>query len=143
MKLSFIALLTLFAAIALAQQAMPRMTTVEPGNGKAGDVLTVAGENLDKSAVVKLYLTDGKNDLEVQMTEQAATSIKFKIPDKAKAGRFSLMILTGGKDPKYIEQPVRVIRLKRANGIRAAPAGRDTRCLTTGKSRAKKIPADE
>lgn len=108
MKLSFIALLTLFAAIALAQQAMPRMTTVEPGNGKVGDVLTVAGENLDKSSVVKLYLTDGKNDLEVQMTEQAATSIKFKIPDKAKAGRFSLMILTGGKDPKYIEQPVRV-----------------------------------
>src|SRR3989442_2564552 len=108
MKLSFITLCMLFASAAFAQQAMPRMPTVEPGNGKAGDVLTVAGENLDKSAVVKLYLTDGKNDLEVQMTEQAATSIKFKIPDKAKAGRFSLMILTGGKDPKYIEQPVRV-----------------------------------
>ena len=33
---------------------------------------------------------------------------KFKIPAAAKAGRFSLMILTGGKDPKYIEQPVKV-----------------------------------
>ena len=108
MKLSFIALLTLSVSMALAQQAMPRMTTVEPPNGKAGDVLTVAGENLDKPAVVKLYLTDGKNDLEVQVTEQAAASIKFKIPANAKAGRFSLMILTGGKDPKYIEQPVKV-----------------------------------
>ena len=108
MKVSFIAALALFASIAFAQQAMPRMTTVEPGNGKAGDVLTVAGENLDKAAVDKLYLTDGKNDLEVQVTEQAATSIKFKIPAGAKAGRFSLMILTGGKEPKYIEQPVRV-----------------------------------
>jgi hypothetical protein len=108
MKLSFIALLLLSATIAFTQQAMPRMTTVEPGNGKAGDELTVAGENLDKAAVTKLYLTDGKNDLEVQMTEQAATSIKFKIPASAKAGRFSLMILTSGKEPKYIEQPVRI-----------------------------------
>jgi hypothetical protein len=108
MKLSLIALLMFSACLAFSQQAMPRMTTVEPGNGKAGDVLTVAGENLDKAGVEKLYLTDGKNDLEVQVTEQAATSIKFKIPATAKAGRFSLMILTSGKEPKYIEQPVKV-----------------------------------
>ena len=42
------------------------------------------------------------------LTEQAAASIKFKIPATAKAGRFSLMILTTGKEPKYIEQPVKV-----------------------------------
>ena len=108
MKLSFIALVMFTASIAAAQQAMPRMTTVEPPNGKAGDVLTAAGENLAKPAVEKLFITDGKNDVEVQMTEQADTSIKFKIPAGAKTGRFSLMILTGGKDPKYIEQPVRI-----------------------------------
>src|SRR5260370_33060786 len=108
MKVSCIALLMLSATIAFTQQAMPRMTTVEPGNGKAGDELTVAGENLDKATVIKLYLTDGKNDLEVQMTEQAATSIKFKIPASAKAGRFSLMILTSGKGPTHIEHPVRI-----------------------------------
>jgi hypothetical protein len=108
MKKSVIPLLTMLALLALGQEAMPRMTTVEPGNGKAGDELTIAGENLSKPGVTKLYLTDGKNDLEVQMTEQAATSIKFKIPSTAKPGRFSIMILTGGKDPKYIEQPVRV-----------------------------------
>jgi hypothetical protein len=108
MKLSFIALLMFAASIAAAQQTMPRMTTIEPPTGKAGDVLTVAGENLAKPAVDKLYLTDGKNDLEVQVTEQADTAIKFKIPAGAKPGRFSLMILTGGKDPKYIEQPVRL-----------------------------------
>jgi hypothetical protein len=108
MKLSFVSLLMFAASIALAQPAMPRMTTVEPPNGKAGDVLTVAGENLAKPAVEKLYLTDGKNDLPVEMTEQADTAIKFKIPAAAKAGRFSLMILTGGKDPKYIEQPVKI-----------------------------------
>ena len=80
MKLSFVALLISLAALALAQQAMPRMTTVDPPNGKAGDVLTVAGENLAKPAVDKLYLTDGKNDLEVQVTEQADTSSNSRYP---------------------------------------------------------------
>ena|SRR5215211_4460573 len=108
MTKSVITLLATCALLAFGQESMPRMTTVEPGNGKAGDELTIAGENLSKASVIKLYLTDGKNDLEVQVTEQAATSIKFKIPNTAKPGRFSLMILTGGKDPKYIEQPVRV-----------------------------------
>ena len=56
------------------------MTTVEPGNGKVGDELVVTGENLAKPGVAKLYLTDGKNDTEVTVTEQAATTIKFKIP---------------------------------------------------------------
>ena len=108
MKWSLIALLTLLASSALGQEAMPRMSTVEPGNGKAGDEIVVTGENLAKPGVAKLYLTDGKNDTEVTVVDQAATTIKFKIPTAAKPGRFSLMILTGGKDPKYIEQPVRV-----------------------------------
>ena len=110
MKWSVIAalLLTVLASLAISQDAMPRMTTVDPGNGKAGDALTVAGENLGKPGVVKLYLTDGKNDVEVEVSEQTATAIKFKIPASAKPGRFSLMILTGGKEPKYIEQPVKV-----------------------------------
>ena len=108
MKWSFIALLAALASLVVAQEAMPRMTTVEPPNGKAGDELTITGENLTKPGVTKLYLTDGKNDLEVPMTEQAATSIKFKIPATAKPGRFALMILTGGKEPKYIEQPVKI-----------------------------------
>src|SRR3989442_15453650 len=107
MRLSFVPLLMLLGCAAFGQEAMPRMTTVEPPNGKAGDVLAVAGENLTKPAVSKLYLTDGKNDLEVQVTEQTATSLKFKIPASAKTGRFSLMILTGGEEPKYIEQPVK------------------------------------
>ena len=108
MRLSFIAALMTFACLSFAQEGMPRMTTVEPANGKAGDVLAVAGENLTKPPIEKLYLTDGKLDVQVEVTEQTATSLKFKIPAGAKAGRFSLMILTGGKDPKYIEQPVKV-----------------------------------
>jgi hypothetical protein len=108
MKLSIaISLLVAAGFAALGQPAMPRMLSTEPPNGKAGDVIAVSGENLSKDVVAKLYLTNGKDDHEVQITEQTATAIKFKIPDKAK-GRLALMILTAGKDAKLIEQPVKV-----------------------------------
>jgi hypothetical protein len=109
MRLSFAALLLLAAGLAAsAQSTMPRMTGVDPGNGKVGDVITAAGENLDKALVAKVYLTDGKNDVAVEVTEQTPTSIKFKIPGKAAPGRFALMLLTTGKEPKLIEQPVKL-----------------------------------
>jgi hypothetical protein len=109
MKLSFAVPLFLAASLAaFAQQTMPRMSTVDPGTGKAGDEITVAGENLEKAQVAKVYLTDGKNDVLVDLTEQTPTSIKFKIPTKASAGRFALMLLTTGKEPKLIEQPVKL-----------------------------------
>jgi hypothetical protein len=109
MKLSLILTLLLAVCVAaLGQQAMPRMTVVEPGNGKAGDVIAVTGENLEKTNVAKVYLTDGKNDTQVEVTDQTATSIKFKIPPKAAAGKFSLMILTTGNEARLIEQPVKL-----------------------------------
>ena len=110
MRRSLILLLlaALAAFAALAQGPMPRMTGVEPGNGKAGDVLTIAGENLEKAVVEQVFLTDGKNDLKVEVTDQSNKAIKFRIPASAKAGRFALMLLTKGKEPKLIEQPVKV-----------------------------------
>ena len=70
MKLSFILYVVLAAVlVAYAQQPMPRMSTVDPGNGKAGDVITVAGENLQKEHVAKVFLTDGKNDIPVEVVE--------------------------------------------------------------------------
>ena len=92
-----------------AQSTMPQMQTVAPASGRTGDVLTVTGENLGAEMVAALYLTDGKEDVRVQIVEQAATAIKFKIPSSAKTGRFALMVLTHGKDPKLIEEPVKVV----------------------------------
>src|SRR5688572_12561330 len=108
MRISFFVALLAAALVVFAQQPMPRMTSVEPPSGKSGAVVTVAGENLEKNQVAKVFLTDGKNDTLVEITEQSATALKFKIPDKAGAGRFALMLLTVGKDPKLIEQPVKV-----------------------------------
>ncbi|HTT64666.1 MAG TPA: IPT/TIG domain-containing protein [Bryobacteraceae bacterium] len=109
MRLSFALPLLLGVSLTVfAQQPMPRMNTVDPPTGRAGDVITVAGENLEKALVAKVYLTDEKNDILLDLTEQTPNSIKFKIPTKASAGRFALMLLTTGKEPKLIEQPVKL-----------------------------------
>jgi len=108
MKISIIVLILLAACVVgMAQTPLPRMTSVDPMNGKIGDVLVVTGENLQKTYVAKVYLTDGKADLQVEVVEQTETSIKFKIPAKA-TGRMSLMVLTTGKEPQLVEQPVKV-----------------------------------
>jgi len=108
MRLSFALPLFLAAGLAAFAQSMPRLTGVDPSTGKAGDEITATGENLEKAHVAKLYLTDEKNDVVLDVTEQTATTIKFKIPAKATAGRFALMLLTTGKEPKLIEQPVKL-----------------------------------
>jgi hypothetical protein len=107
----FIVLFVAAGIAAYTQTATPRMTAVDPDSGKRGDLITVSGENLTKDLVAKLYLTDGgdgKNDVEVQIVEQTATAIKFKIPPKTIVGRLALMILTTTKPPQLIEQPVKL-----------------------------------
>jgi len=106
-----IAALLLAGALAArlhAQAAMPLIREVEPASGTYGDVFTATGDNLEPAQVAALYLTDGKNDIKVVITEQTADSIKFQIPAGMAKGRFALMILTKGKDAKFIEEPVKV-----------------------------------
>ncbi len=97
------------AAVLAAQATLPQMQSVDPASAKVGDVVTVTGENLDQSIVAALYLTNGKEDFKTEITEQTATSIKFKIPSLVKTGRLALMVLTKGKEPKLIEEPVKVL----------------------------------
>ena len=111
MKLSLLVSLLLAASFAANAQGTPRITSVDPDSGKRGDVITVTGENLGKDMIAKLYLTDGgdgKNDVEVPMIEQTATTIKFKLPAKSIGGRLALMVLTATKPQQLIEQPYKV-----------------------------------
>ena len=108
-------LLLMLAAIALflpfpltGADGVPKMTTVAPDTGKVGDVLEVEGEFLGKQYVADVFITDGTTDWKVKVLEQSDTKIKFQIPANAKPGRFNLMVMTTGKDPKLIEEPVRV-----------------------------------
>ena len=83
----------------------PKVTTVEPDTGKAGDIISAKGENLDKSSIGEVYLTDGSHDVKMQITEQTETQVKFKVPENIKGGRYHLMVLTADKK-SFIEQPV-------------------------------------
>ncbi len=94
-----------FAPALAAQNS--RINSVEPGSGKTGDTIDAAGDAVNATMVDELYLTDGTNDFKVQIVEQNDKMIKFKVPEKVKAGRYSLMIRTKGKDVKLLEQPVR------------------------------------
>lgn len=104
-----VVLLLVATAIAGFGQAggSPRISTVTPDTGAVSVEFTAAGENLGKASVAELYLTDGKNDAKVEVSEQTDASIKFKAPGTVKAGRYSLMILTGDRK-QFIEQPVKL-----------------------------------
>ena len=97
-----------FVAPLRAQMEFPLLRAVEPVSGTYNDVFTVTGDHLDQQTVAAIYLTDGKNDIKMVITEQTATSIKFQIPVGIGKGRFALMLLTRGKDAKFIEEPVKV-----------------------------------
>ena len=97
-------LILVFAVPAVAQA---RITGVDPMNAKSGDLVSAAGQDCDKAKIVELYLTDGTNDHKVEIVEQTAQLIKFKVPG-TKPGRYALMIKTGGDQPKLLEQPVKL-----------------------------------
>jgi len=86
----------------------PMMRAVNPDSAKAGEIVTVSGEHLDKSRVADLFLTNGQKDVKVEIVEQTATSIKFKVPNSVAAGRYNLLVLLVDIEPKLIEEPVRL-----------------------------------
>ena len=95
---------TMIVATVLAFDGFSKIASVEPDTGKVGDSASAKGENLDKSKIGELFLTDGKNDVKAKITEQSDSEIKFTVP-KIEAGRYRLMLLTAKKD-SMIEQPV-------------------------------------
>ena len=100
-------LLTLSMALTIAQSKSPRLATVTPDTGKAAAEYAAAGENLGKDAVKELFLTNGKDDIKMEIVTQKDDGIQFKVPGSVKPGRYSLMLLTAdGK--QFIEQPVKL-----------------------------------
>lgn len=93
-------------AWAVDKSTAPYMKAVEPETAKVGDVVKVVGEALDKNRVAEVYLTKGSTDLKVEIVEQQEEFIRIKVPAEAAAGRYQLMFLLAGPDPKLLEQPV-------------------------------------
>jgi hypothetical protein len=103
MKTWLFALLPIAAAALFAFQG-PRCTALDPDTAKTGDTVTASCENVNKSTVADLYLTDGKDDTKVAVMENTADKVKFQVP-RIKPGRYHLAFLTANK-ASMIEQPV-------------------------------------
>jgi hypothetical protein len=84
----------------------PQATRLEPKVAKPGTVITITGVALGKSDVVEVFLTDHRFDMKVKVLEQSDDKLKIRVPPFLKAGRQQLLLLTGGKNPAYLEQPV-------------------------------------
>jgi hypothetical protein len=109
MKMFFMALLPVSAVFMLAAalpafQGLPRCTSVDPDTAKTGDTVNVNCENVSKSTVADLYLTDGKDDTKIAVMEHNEDKIKFQVP-KLKPGRYHIAFLTANK-ASMVEQPV-------------------------------------
>jgi IPT/TIG domain len=97
-----ILLMVLFASISFAQST-PRVTSVDPAEGKVNDSVTVVGQNLGKGSVAGVFLSDDKNDYKASLLDQSAGKIVIKIP-QVKPGGYNVSIQVGAQI--YIE-PVR------------------------------------
>lgn len=102
-----ILLLTLTAGLP-GQDKMPMLKSVDKSEALRGDVVSASGSNLGKAVVAGIYLTQAGEDLELKVIEQTDTAIRFEVAPNTKFARWSLMLLTAGATPTYIEQPVKL-----------------------------------
>jgi hypothetical protein len=100
--LAGVALLMLSAPLLFAQSG-PHVATVDPASGKVNDTITVSGENLEKSHVSGVFLSDKKTDYRATVVEQSAEKIVMKVPQVA-PGDYNVSIQTGNT---IFIQPVR------------------------------------
>ena len=77
-------------------QSTPQVTGVEPPSGKVNDSVTVSGENLGKSNVSAVFLSDDKNDYKATVVEQSEQKIVMKVP-QVKSGNYNVSIQVGDK----------------------------------------------
>jgi hypothetical protein len=100
---AFATLLALPLRLTLAQSS-PSVKAVDPTSGKVNDSISVEGENLGRSVVSAIYLSDEKSDYKAVIVEQANDKIVLKIP-QVKPGDYNVSVQTGASI--YI-QPVRL-----------------------------------
>ena len=123
MKTTFrltILLLTLACGMA---PAVPRLSEVVPDAVAPGGTAVAKGSDLARPVVDKLYLTAGGSDVELEITDQTADAITFKVPDGTAMKRYRLMFLTGGASAAYMEQPIALEIVDEATAKQRAEEG--------------------
>jgi hypothetical protein len=110
MKMWLIALLLIsalslvLAGALMAFQGQPRCTALDPDTAKTGDTVNATCENVDKSSVANLYLTDGKDDTKIAVMANTAEKITFQVP-RVKPGRYHIAFMSANKS-SIVEQPI-------------------------------------
>ena len=87
----------------LGAEGAARVTGVDPATGKANDMVTIAGENLERKNVSAVFLSDEKDDHKASVVSQEADKIVIKIPE-VKPGEYNVSIQAGNA---IFIQPVR------------------------------------
>jgi hypothetical protein len=91
----FLSSVVLFASLAVAQNA-PQITGVDPASGKVNDTVTVSGNNLGKTSVTSVFLSDDKNDYKAAIEDQSEDKITMKVP-QVKPGDYNISVQVGDK----------------------------------------------
>src|SRR5258708_10756845 len=91
LRLMLALLITAVLAAVAWGQTSPRVTGVEPATAKIGATVTVNGENLGKSNVAAVFVSNSSDDFPATVVEQTDAKIVIKIP-KVKAGDYNVSI---------------------------------------------------
>jgi IPT/TIG domain len=94
-RLGLLVAALLMAPLVFAQ-GTPRVTSAEPSSGKVNDSVTLAGENLGKSSVSAVFLSDDKTDYMATVVQQAAEKIVMKVP-QVKPGDYNVSVQAGDR----------------------------------------------
>jgi hypothetical protein len=85
---------------------VPMIRSLEPAIAARGVAVTAQGENLGALHVQSVMLTKANRDTTVDVLDQSATRLRFRVPASLEPGRYGVTILTTGKDAMLLEQPV-------------------------------------
>jgi hypothetical protein len=85
------------------------MEKVTPGEVRPSDLVTVQGEALDAAHVKAVFLTDRKEEVQVEILAQGSNYLRFKVPDIA-PGKWHIAIKLVLED-MFLEEPVFVLVL--------------------------------
>jgi len=87
----------------------PIVRVIDPPQARPGDQLVATGDNLGRDCVAEVHLTQGQQRFKVEIKAQAVGSITFVAPASVEAGRFGLMVVTSGREPTLIDEPVSLV----------------------------------
>jgi hypothetical protein len=87
----FLLAAVVFLAPLLFAQSAPRISSADPTSGKVEDTVTLTGENLGKTIVTSVFLSDDKNDYKAEVVDQSDSKIVLKVP-KVKAGQYNFSV---------------------------------------------------